>query len=81
MSICGTSRGNHGANLKCKLLQHALRKLSTHTAHVVEYVVRFVARLGPGLTHQQTQDLLMRLVSALTHQSVVIQVRNPLNKH
>ena len=59
--------------IHCDNVEHAMRKLSSHTAHVVEYVVRFVARMsssghGGGLDDTQRQELLMRLVSALTHQ-------------
>ena len=65
--------------IHCDNVEHAMRKLSSHTAHVVEYVVRFVARMsssghGGGLDDTQRQELLMRLVSALTHQVGITQI-------
>ena len=48
-------------------------KLSTSTAYVVEYLVRFVARLRPKLPLSDAEDIMRRLVGALTHQSVVIR--------
>ena len=66
--------------IHCDNVEHAMKKLPNHTAHVIEYVVRWAARLEP-LSGDQRQDLLMRLVSALTHQSVVIQgVTHPVGK-
>ena len=66
--------------IHCDNVEHAMKKLPNHTAHVIEYVVRWAARLEP-LSEDQRQDLLMRLASALTHQSVVIQgVNHPVGK-
>lgn len=66
--------------IHCDNVEHAMKKLPNHTAHVIEYVVRWAARLEP-LGDDQRQDLLMRMVSALTHQSVVIQgVTHPAGK-
>ena len=66
--------------IHCDNVEHALKKLPTYTAYILEYMVRFVARLNP-LTREQKEDLLMRLVCALTHQSVTIHgINHPSGK-
>ena len=48
-------------------------KLSLSTAYITEYLVRFVARLRPNLSETDAEDLMRRLVGALTHQTVIIR--------
>ena len=52
---------------------HLSFKLSLSTAYLVEYLVRFVARLRPTLSQNDVEDLMRRLVGALTQQSVLIR--------
>ena len=51
----------------CDNIEAALRRLPNHVCYILEYLVRFVARLQP-LTRQQSEHLMMRLMAALTHQ-------------
>ena len=61
-------------------LEVALRKLPTHVSFILEYLIRFVVRLKP-IERSHCQDVLRRLLVALTHQSVVIQnVVHPTGK-
>ena len=66
--------------IHCDNLEVALKKLPTHVAFILEYLVRFVARLKP-LERSALQDVLRRLLAALTHQCIVIQnVSHPSGK-
>lgn len=50
----------------------AMNKLSSHVSYILEYLIRFVVRLKPGLDRDKVESLLMRFVASLTHQSVTI---------
>lgn len=58
--------------IHCDNLEAALRKLPTHVCFILEYFIRFVARLRP-LEKNDCQDVMRRLLVAMTHQSVVIR--------
>merc|ERR1711994_974063 len=59
----------------------AFTRLPSSQGYVVEYLVRFVARLQP-LTRTQVETLMKRIIAALTHQSVLIEGdQYPLGKN
>ena len=51
----------------CDNIEAALRRLPNHVCYILEYLVRFVARLQP-LTRGQSEHVMMRIMAALTHQ-------------
>ena len=51
----------------CDNIEAALRRLPNHVCYILEYLVRFVARLQP-LTREQSEHVMMRIMAALTHQ-------------
>ena len=57
--------------IHCDDVDAVLQRLPNHVCYIVEYLVRFVSRLKIDTDKQNT--LMMRLVAALTHQSVVIK--------
>lgn len=57
--------------IHCDDVEAALRKLPNHMCYVLEYLVRFVARLRP-LPRQQSRHLLSRIMASMTHQSIAI---------
>ena len=57
--------------IHCDDVDAVLQRLPNHVCYIVEYLVRFVSRLKIDADKQNT--LMMRLVAALTHQSVVIK--------
>ena len=56
--------------IHCDDVEAALQRLPIHVGYILEYLVRFVARLK--LEADKAQSLMMRLVASLTHQSVSI---------
>lgn len=65
----------------CENLDKAFKRLPTPQGYVVEYLVRFIARLQP-LPRSQVENVMKRLVAALTHQSVPIEgVLQPTGKN
>ncbi|TRY78080.1 hypothetical protein TCAL_10411 [Tigriopus californicus] len=58
--------------IRCDNIDAALRKLPIHVCYILEYIVRFVARLQP-LKRSQSENLMKRFVAALTHQSLSIE--------
>ena len=61
-------------------VEAALRKLPNHLCYIVEYLIRFVARLQP-LPRQHSENLLRRFMAALTHQSTIIDGKSyPIGK-
>ena len=56
--------------IHCDDVEAVLQRLPNHVCYIVEYLIRFVARLK--LEGDQLSTLMMRFVAALTHQSVVI---------
>ena len=57
--------------IHCDNIDAALKKLPNHVCYILEYLVRFVARLQP-LKREESENLMRRLMAALTHQSIVI---------
>ncbi len=51
----------------CDNIEAALKKLPNHVCYILEYLIRFVARLQP-LTREQSEHVMMRIMAALTHQ-------------
>ena len=56
--------------IHCDDVEAALQRLPMHVGYILEYLIRFVARLK--LDGDKSQSLLMRFVASLTHQSVTI---------
>ena len=56
--------------IHCDDVEAALQRLPLHVGYILEYLIRFVARLK--LDGVKSQNLLMRFVASLTHQSVTI---------
>ena len=56
--------------IHCDDVEAALQRLPIHVGYILEYLVRFVARLK--LEADKAQSLMMRFVASLTHQSVTI---------
>ncbi len=57
--------------IHCDNIDAALKRLPNHVCYILEYLIRFVARLRP-LTKDKSENLMCRLMAALTHQCIVI---------
>lgn len=57
--------------IHCDDVEAALQRLPSHVCYILEYLVRFVSRLKLK-TEEENKALCMRIVAALTHQSVTI---------
>ena len=56
-------------------------QISISTAFIMEYLIRFLARIKPSLSDEDVEDLMRRFSASLTHQSVIIrEMEHPFNK-
>ena len=56
-------------------------QISISTAFIMEYLIRFLARIKPSLSDEDVEDLMRRFSASLTHQSVIIrEIEHPFNK-
>jgi len=53
-------------------VEKAFKRLPTHQGYILEYMIRFVARLQP-LEKTKAENLLKRLLASLTQQSIPIE--------
>ena len=58
--------------IHCDNIEAAMKRLPNNVCYILEYLVRFVARLQP-LSRQQSEDIMNRLMASLTHQSTTIK--------
>jgi hypothetical protein len=57
----------------CDNIEAALKKLPNHVCYILEYLIRFVARLQP-LTQEQSEHVMVRIMCSLTHQVRLFKV-------
>ena len=56
-------------------------QISISTAFILEYLIRFLARIKPSLSDEDVEDLMRRFSASLTHQSVIIrEMEHPFGK-
>ena len=56
-------------------------QISISTAFILEYIIRFLARIKPNLADEDVEDLMRRFSASLTHQTVVIRdIEHPYGK-
>ena len=90
VNIKNLSKGKNQQNYILLLsLQHKTKsngcflyfQISISTAFILEYLIRFLARIKPSLSDEDVEDLMRRFSASLTHQSVIIrEMEHPFTK-